>query len=103
MMYEASCKLISTSITQNSIGLEIKKQIEQEIPIIKIEDVYSKEYYEAREQGFKPTLRLRISSLNYSGQEELVYMGTNYSIIRTQNVSIDEIVLICERKISDVN
>ena len=101
-MRDISCKLLSTTIQENSIGVQKEIPIEVEIPIIKVEDVYANEYYEANQQGYKPTLRLRISALNYNNEEELIYMGTTYSIIRTSEPYADEIVLICERKVKNV-
>lgn len=102
-MRDISCKLLSTTPNgQDAIGNENEMLNEKLIPIIKVEDVYSKEYYEANQQGFKPSLRLRISALNYNDEEELIYMNKIYSIIRTQEVTADEIVLICERKIKNV-
>ena len=78
------------------------KTTETEIPILKVEDIYANEYYRANEQGYKPSLRLRISTLNYDNQKELIYMNNKYSIIRTQEVTADELILICERKIKNV-
>jgi len=100
-MRDVSCKLLSTSIQSNEIGVEKEITTEIEIPIIKVEDIYANEFYEANEQGFKPSLRLRISTLNYSNQKELIYMGTTYSIIRTQE-QVDETILVCERKVKNV-
>ena len=100
-MRDVSCKLLSTQITSNNIGVEKEVQTQIEIPIIKVEDVYANEFYEANEQGFKPTLRLRISTLNYNGEPELIYIGTTYSIIRTQEQA-DELILVCERKVKNV-
>ena len=101
-MRDISCKLISITIKQDNIGNEIENTTEKTIPIIKVEDIYAKEYYEANQRGYKPSLRLRISSLNYEDEEELIYLGKVYSIIRTQEITADEIVLICERKIRNV-
>lgn len=101
-MRDVSCKLLSTQIIKNSIGVEKKQTTETEIPIIKVEDVYANEFYEANEQGFKPSLRLRISNLNYDNQSELIYMEKTYTIIRTQEITADEIILVCERKIKNV-
>ena len=102
-MRDISCKLLSTtSNEQDAIGNEKEVLNEKLIPIIKVEDVYSKEYYEANQQGYKPSLRLRISTLNYNDEEELIYMNKTYSIIRTQDVTADELVLICDRKIKNV-
>lgn len=101
-MRDVSCTLISTSIQSNSIGVEEEVQTQIECPIIKVEDIYANEFYSANEQGFKPTLRLRISTLNYNGESELIYMGKTYSIIRTQELEADEFILVCERKVKNV-
>lgn len=101
-MRDVSCKLVSVSISKNDIGVEQETVVEKEIPIIKVEDVYSKEFYEANQQGYKPSLRLVISSLNYENEPELIYMNTQYNIIRVQEKMADELVLICERKLKNV-
>jgi len=101
-MRDVSCKLLSTTLKTNSIGVQKEKIIETEIPIIKVEDIYANEFYKANEQGYKPTLRLRISNLNYENQSELIYMNTTYNIIRTQEITADELILVCERKIKNV-
>lgn len=101
-MRDISCKLLSTTFIQDEIGNEKEITIEKEIPIIKVEDVYSTEFYEANQQGFKPSLRLRVSALNYNDEEELIYMNKTYSVIRTQEPTADEVILICERKIKNV-
>lgn len=101
-MRDVECKLLSTTLVENDIGVQKEKVVEKPIPIIKVEDVYKDEYYEANQQGYKPTLRLRISALNYNNEEELIYMGTTYSIIRASEPYADEIVLICERKVKNV-
>lgn len=101
-MRDISCKLLSTQIVEDSIGVQQEESVEIDIPIIKVEDIYANEFYSANEQGFKPSLRLRISSLNYNNEQELIYMNTKYSIIRVQEPLADEIILVCERKIKNV-
>lgn len=101
-MRDVSCKLLSTILKTDSIGVQKEVQTEVEIPIIKVEEVYANEFYEANEQGYKPSLRLRVSTLNYNDEEELIYMNKIYSVIRTQEPTADEIILICERKIKNV-
>lgn len=102
-MRDVSCKLLSTQILKDSIGAPKAKNItETEIPIIKVEDVYASEFYKANEQGYKPTLRLKISPLSYENQSELIYMNQTYTIIRVQESTADELILICERKVKNV-
>lgn len=100
-MRDVSCKLISTQISKNDIGVETVKTIEKECPIIKIEDIYANEYYQANQSGFQPNLRLKISRLNYEDEPELIYMKKTYTIIRTQEISVDELILVCERKVKN--
>ena len=101
-MIYTSLFLVSTSYNQDSIGQEIEVTTTKEIPIIKIEDIYSTEFYEANNQGYKPELRVRISALNYNNEQELIYGNITFNVIRTQTPNIDEVVLICERKLKNV-
>ena len=101
-MHDVECTLLSTNLISNEIGVEKQEVVKRPIPIIRIEDVYANEYYEANQAGYQPTLRLRISALNYEGESELIYMGKEYTIIRISEPYADEIVLICERKIKNV-
>lgn len=101
-MRDISCVLLSISISQDEIGNEVETINKRPIPLIKVEDVYKDEFYQANQQGYKPSLRLRISALNYQDEEELIYMGKTYSIIRIQEHTADELILICERKVKNV-
>lgn len=102
-MRDVSCKLLSTTYKKDKNGIQILDKIEEkEIPIIDEEDIYANEYYQANQNGYKPTLRLIISSLNYSNEQELIYMNVKYTIIRIQKKNLDELILICERKINNV-
>lgn len=101
-MQDVECILIVKKVVQNEIGVEKETEEETPIPIIKVEDIYATEYYEANQSGYKPTLRLKISALNYNGAKELKYMEGTYSIIRMATPHPDELVLICERKLKDV-
>lgn len=100
-MRDVVCYLISTSYTSDGIGNQIAQKKEIEVPIIKNEFIGMNEFYTANEQGLKPSLQLKISTLNYNGQKKLKYMDTIYTVIRTKRPSSDETILICERKESD--
>lgn len=101
-MVDVICKLIACTYNKDSIGNEILTEAVNEIPIIRVEDVYASEFYQAAQQGLRPNLRLRISSLNYNNELELEYMGTRYTIIRSQ-MEGDETILVCERKVKNAN
>nr|DAS90360.1 MAG TPA: head closure knob [Caudoviricetes sp.] len=102
-MRDVSCKLLSTTYKKDTNSIQtIDKIEEKEVPIIDEEDIYANEYYQANQNGYKPTLRLVISSLNYNNEQELIYMDVKYTIIRIQKKNLDELILICERKINNV-
>ncbi len=101
-MHDVECVLLSTQIIKDSIGVQKEEIVKTSIPIIKVEDVYANEFYKANEQGYKPSLRLRISNINYDNQQELIYMNTTYTIIRMQEITADELILVCERKVKNV-
>lgn len=100
-MIYTSCTLRKLTINYNDFGAKIDDSIvETEVPIIRIEKVRQTEFYKASEVGFKPELRLVISTLNYNDEEELKYGEVIYSIIRKE-IGIDTMILICERKIKN--
>lgn len=101
-MIATSVTLRKRDIVSDSIGVQREQITEIEVPLIRVEDVYSNEFYEAEAQGHKPELRIRTSALNYNNEPELDYMGVTYSVIRAQNTTVDEVVLVCERKIGNV-
>lgn len=109
-MYDVSCILLSKSYIRDKDGniviengrekYEIKQQ---EVPIIEREDVWKDEFYKANAQGLRPSLRLRISALNYNDEEDLIYMNKEYTVIRTDDAgNLDEVVLVCERRTNNV-
>ena len=102
-MRDVSCKLLKITAESNEIGVEKGKTVvEKEVPIKNVEEIYAKEFYEANEQGYKPSLRLRLSALNYENEQELIYMNIRYSIIRVSEPYPDEVILVCERKVRNV-
>lgn len=90
--------LLSSQIISDSIGVQKNTPTQKVVPIIKVEDIYSNEFYQANEQGLKLELRVKISAINYEGEKELIYNGIYYCVVRTSTPNIDEVVLICERK-----
>lgn len=102
-MIITSVFLISTTYQSDSIGAQRAVTTRREIPVIRYEDIYSREFYQAREIGIKPTLRLVISSYSYEDENLLEYDGEIYTIVRTQNVNskVDELTLICEKRIKN--
>lgn len=97
-MHDITTKLISKQYVIDEIGNQKLQENYVEIPIIEVQDVYQSEFYNASQQGLKPSLRLLISDLNYSDEPELEYMQCRYSIIRVDKVSNEELALVCEKR-----
>lgn len=97
-MVDLTTKLISKQYVIDEIGNQKLQDVKVEIPIIEVRDVYASEFYQASQQGLKPSLRLRISDLNYSNEPELEYLSNRYSIIRVDKVDNETIDLVCERR-----
>lgn len=97
-MKDVTTRLIAKQYVIDEIGNQKLQENFVEVPIINEEDVYQSEFYNAAQQGLKPTLRLLISDLNYNDEPELEYMGSRYSIIRVDKVSNEEIALVCEKR-----
>jgi len=97
-MRDWTAKLIMKQYVIDEIGNQRLQEDYVEIPIIDVEDVYQSEFYNASQQGLKPTLRLLISDLNYNEEPELEYMNYRYSIIRVDKVNDEEIALVCEKR-----
>ena len=97
-MQDLTIKLITQQYVIDEIGNQRLQKQFFEVPIVEIQDVYQSEFYNAQQQGLKPTLRVMISNLNYADEEELVYMGKNYTIIRVDRVDNENIALVCEKR-----
>lgn len=102
-MQSVELTLVSYEYAYDEIGQEIKTVKERLIPIIETTSVLLEEKYAANNQKLNPEIRFVISSLNYSGETELIYMNQVYSVIRTSSPYVDEISLICEKKIGNVS
>ena len=98
-MIDLTCKLITQSYVIDEVGNQMLQDKFVEIPIIEVQDVYQSEFYNASQQGLKPTLRLLISDLNYNDEEELEYMCKRYTIIRVDKVDNENIALVCEKRV----
>ena len=108
-MRDVSCVLLSKVYLKDENGNILKENgrekfeiQELEIPIISVDKVWKNEFYQANQQGLRPSIRIKISSLNYDDQEELIYMEKHYTVIRVDGDNEDQIVLVCQRRANNV-
>lgn len=100
-MIDVGCTLIATRIEKDNIGNDIEIKTEVRVPIIKVENIYSSEFYSASQSGFKPSLRIKISALSYNEEPIVKYLDSEYDVIRVDREYADEISLICEKRIKN--
>lgn len=98
-MQDWTVKLISQEYTIDEIGNQRLQENTVEVPIAEIQDVYQSEFYNASQQGLKPTLRIVLNNLNYNDEEELIYMQKRYTVIRVDRVDNEYVALVCEKRV----
>lgn len=109
-MYDVSCILLSKTYIQDEEGNIIvengreKYEItEKVVPIISVERVWKDEFYKANAQGIRPSIRIKLSVLNYNDEEKLIYMNNEYTVIRIDDSgNDDEIILVCQKRSNNV-
>lgn len=109
-MYDVSCILLSKVYIRDLEGnIVIENGREKfgikkiQVPIISVERVWKDEFYKANSQGLRPSLRIKMNVLNYNDEQEVIYKNEEYTIIRVDGTnSIDEIVLICQKRANNV-
>ena len=110
-MYDVSCILLSKTYIRDNEGNIIvengrEKYEETQVPVPLIsepERVWKDEFYKANAQGLRPSIRLKLSVLNYNNEDKLIYMGTEYTVIRVDDAgNADEIILVCQKRSNNV-
>jgi len=108
-MHDVSCVLLSKSYLKDQNGNILKENGREKyevqeivVPIISTEKVWKNEFYKANEQGLRPSIRIKLNSLNYNDEEEIIYMGKKYTVIRTDGDNDDEVILVCQRRANNV-
>ncbi len=109
-MHDVTCILLSEKFTtdengnilRDKNGREKFETIKRQVPIISVERVWKNEYYKGNAQGLRPSIRIKISTLNYNDEERLIYMNKEYEIIRPDSDNEDEVILVCQRRSNNV-
>lgn len=100
-MYDAVAYLLTDGTrTYDAYGNEAIAQTQRQV-YVQPRGVYQSEFYNAAQNGLKPSLTLFISNKeDYDGQTELMYEGKTYKVIRVDwSAQRDGISLICEEEV----
>lgn len=96
--------LISLSYEEDHLGQRIPNGENRTEVFVTVDSIDRREWMDAGRNGMKPELKLKTASVNYSGEKEIEYEGTMYSIYRTYNIpDSDEIELYLQRKVGVQN
>lgn len=102
-MYDSVAILKAHETTgRDEYGNPIEAVTETEV-FVQPRGVYQSEYYNAAQNGLKPSLTLRITNReDYDGQKELTFEGKDYTVIRVDwTAQRDGIDLICEERVKN--
>lgn len=93
-MYNEVIYLLSVTHSINDIGDRIETP-KIEMRFAKIKSIGQSEFYQAQAQGLKPEIKFELADyLDYNNQEEVVYNGFRYKVLRTFR-SGNKLELVC--------
>jgi SPP1 family predicted phage head-tail adaptor len=93
-MYNEVIYLLSVTRTTNDIGDTIETP-KSEMRFAKIKSIGQSEFYQAQAQGLKPEIKFELADyLDYNNQEEVVYNGFRYKVLRTFRAG-NKLELVC--------
>lgn len=92
-MYTEPLYLISHVDSFDSIGNVVRTET-QKLIYARKKAVGSKEFYNATAVGITPTAELQIRVSNYNGEDEVIYNGQHYAVIRSVPIDRMDVVLV---------
>ena len=91
--------LVRQTYKQDNLGQYVPDKETKDEIFVSEESITRTEFFSAGRNGMKPEAMLKTASVNYSGQSEVEYEGTRYSIYRTHKIpETDEIELYLQKK-----
>lgn len=93
MEYTQDLTLVKLTPTFDEVGNTIFTETTTDV-LAKKNIVGTKEFYSAVSVGITPTAELQIRLSNYNGEQEVIYKGIRYSVIRTIPKGKFDLVLV---------
>jgi SPP1 family predicted phage head-tail adaptor len=94
MFWRDVINLVTVTESENDIGDMVESFNTNEVFANK-KSIRQSEFYQAMAHGLKPELMFEINSLDYDGQQKLIYEGKTYQIMRTYSKNDETVELIC--------
>ena len=93
-MYNEVIYLSAKKSQINNVGNRIQTE-ERVLRLAKIKSIRQSEFYQAQAQGLKPEIKFVLADyLDYNNQEEVIYNGFRYKILRTFRTG-SELEIVC--------
>lgn len=87
--YDKNVILIGKTVSQNSEHQDIKTDVKTTI-LCKEKSVSRNEFYKARQDGYKRVKVLVIHEFEYNNEEEAIYNGNRYKILKDFDIINNE-------------
>ena len=93
------CKLVAKTFTTDSIGQRVEVESLTEV-FTSVSSVSRNEFFDAGASGIRAQYVFSMAIINYSGENELEYVGKRYRVYRTYQTS-NSVELYAEELTSD--
>lgn len=100
MTYDHELTLIGQQYGEDEIGNQIPVESTTTV-LCGLKSVGRSEFYSAATSGLRPELVFVVHGYEYKGEQKVQFEGVRYNVIRTYQVSFEELELICERVAAD--
>ena len=94
-MYNEVIYLLSSQHITNEVGDQIET-ITKKMRFARLKSIGQAEFYQAQAQGLKPEIKFVLADyLDYENQEEVIYNGFRFKVLRTFRTEENEIEIVC--------
>lgn len=96
--FDDEITLVEHIYTDNEKGEQLP-ELDKNIVLASVQNVYGADYYAAANAGLKPSVKFVIKYLEYKNQEEIIYNNQTYRVIRVFRIDNEDIELECEKNV----
>jgi SPP1 family predicted phage head-tail adaptor len=93
-MWRDVLQLVTSNHSVNQYGDAVSTDLTTQVFCNK-KSVRQSEFYQAHATGLKPELMFEVRSVDYAGQQELIFNTKKYLVIRTYSKNDEIIELVC--------
>ncbi|SET02210.1 phage head-tail adaptor, putative, SPP1 family [Salinibacillus kushneri] len=95
-MYNHELVLIKQTVVTDDLGNQTIEESRNTV-LCKVNSIGRNEFYEAATHGMKPEIEFVIHGYEYEDEQQVVFEGAEYKVIRTYKEDFEEVELTCEK------